>query len=65
MYISGKRLPKPAQCPIDIYQLMRECWDKDPYRRKQPQAIMRDINQLMYEGSSNYIKSSFKSILFI
>ncbi|KAK9719328.1 Protein tyrosine and serine/threonine kinase [Popillia japonica] len=49
MYKSGKRLPKPRHCPQDIYQLMRECWDKDPHRRKQPQAIMRDINQLMYE----------------
>ncbi|KAI4469186.1 tyrosine-protein kinase hopscotch [Holotrichia oblita] len=49
MYKGGKRLPKPRHCPQDIYQLMRECWDKDPHRRKQPQAIMRDINQLMYE----------------
>ncbi|GJQ70199.1 putative Band 4.1 homologues [Trypoxylus dichotomus] len=49
MYKNGKRLPKPNHCPQDIYELMRECWDKDPHRRKQPQAIMRDINQLMYE----------------
>lgn len=28
---------------------MRECWDADPHRRKQPQAIMRDINQILYQ----------------
>lgn len=48
-YKSGKRLNQPSGCPNDIYQLMRECWDTDPHRRKQPQAIMRDVNQILYQ----------------
>lgn len=48
-YLRGKRLPLPSKCPIDIYRLMLECWDLDVYRRKKPQAIMRDINQLLYQ----------------
>ncbi|XP_018333328.1 tyrosine-protein kinase hopscotch [Agrilus planipennis] len=48
-YASGKRLPQPASCPNDIYQIMKECWDADPHRRKQPQAIMRDIKQIFYQ----------------
>ncbi|XP_069675687.1 tyrosine-protein kinase hopscotch [Periplaneta americana] len=48
-YQSGKKLPLPSGCPVDIYRLMLECWDLDPYRRKKPQAIMRDINQILYQ----------------
>jgi hypothetical protein len=49
-YQSGKRLHLPSGCPADIYRLMLECWDMDPYRRKKPQAIMRDVNQILYQG---------------
>ncbi|KAL3288358.1 hypothetical protein HHI36_002806 [Cryptolaemus montrouzieri] len=49
MYKSGKILPKPPPCPDNIYQVMRECWHLDSDRRKQPQAIMRDINQILYQ----------------
>lgn len=49
-YQSGKRLHFPNGCPPDIYRLILECWDMDPYRRKKPQAIMRDVNQILYQG---------------
>jgi len=49
-YQSGKRLHIPNGCPTDIYRLILECWDMDPYRRKKPQAIMRDVNQILYQG---------------
>jgi hypothetical protein len=49
-YQSGKRLPLPSGCTLDIYKLMLECWDLDLYRRKKPQAIMRDLNQILYQG---------------
>lgn len=49
LYTNGKRLTQPAACPNDIYQMMRECWEADPHRRRQPQSIMRDINQIMYQ----------------
>ena len=49
-YQSGKRLHIPNGCPSDIYRLILECWDMDPYRRKKPQAIMRDVNQILYQG---------------
>jgi len=48
-YQSGKRLHIPNGCPSDIYRLILECWDMDPYRRKKPQAIMRDVNQILYQ----------------
>ncbi|KAF3422404.1 hypothetical protein E2986_02653 [Frieseomelitta varia] len=48
-YKSGKRLPIPNGCPIEVYRLMLECWGDSSGSRKQPQAIMRDINQILYQ----------------
>ncbi|XP_030744957.1 tyrosine-protein kinase JAK2 isoform X2 [Sitophilus oryzae] len=48
-YMSGKRLPQPQGCDDEIYTLMMECWHSDPHRRKQPQEVSRDINQLLYQ----------------
>lgn len=48
-YESGKRLPIPNGCPIEVYRLMLECWGDSSGSRKQPQAIMRDINQILYQ----------------
>lgn len=30
---SGFRLPRPSQMPLDIYQLIRSCWEDDPTQR--------------------------------
>ncbi|XP_020916736.1 tyrosine-protein kinase receptor old-1 isoform X1 [Exaiptasia diaphana] len=29
----GNRLPKPVNCPDDIYNIMKQCWDYDPKSR--------------------------------
>ena len=31
--ISGYRLPKPADCPDDVYNIMTKCWAADPTER--------------------------------
>ncbi|XP_046425755.1 tyrosine-protein kinase hopscotch isoform X1 [Neodiprion fabricii] len=48
-YSSGKRLPMPSGCPAEVYKLMLECWGEGGGSRKQPQAVMRDINQILYQ----------------
>ncbi|RVE67901.1 hypothetical protein OJAV_G00086390 [Oryzias javanicus] len=30
---SGSRLPQPLGCPPEIYEIMEECWNKDPTSR--------------------------------
>ena len=51
-YIEGKRLKRPAALESanlgPIYRVMLECWAPRPEQRKEPQALMRDMNQLMY-----------------
>ncbi|XP_050456065.1 tyrosine-protein kinase hopscotch [Cataglyphis hispanica] len=42
-----KYLPRPINCPNAIYTLMKECWN-EKNTRKQPQALARDMNQIMY-----------------
>ncbi|XP_037078956.1 tyrosine-protein kinase JAK2-like [Pollicipes pollicipes] len=49
LYQRGGRLPPPAGCHRDIYRLMCDCWQQQPHNCKTPQAIMRDINQILYE----------------
>ncbi|XP_046399545.1 tyrosine-protein kinase JAK2 [Ischnura elegans] len=48
-YLRGMKLPIPNGCPHEVYSLMLECWDLDFHSRKKPQAVMRDINQILYQ----------------
>ncbi|XP_026815515.1 tyrosine-protein kinase hopscotch [Rhopalosiphum maidis] len=40
------RMPKPECCTDDIYHIMTDCWDSDPFIRKKPQATLRDLRQI-------------------
>ncbi|EFJ42275.1 hypothetical protein VOLCADRAFT_47055, partial [Volvox carteri f. nagariensis] len=31
--VGGERLPRPKDCPHQVYALMRDCWHQDPARR--------------------------------
>ncbi|CAG7733213.1 unnamed protein product [Allacma fusca] len=48
-YSCGWRLPRPPKCPPEIYRIISECWSQIPDCRKQPQAIVRDIHQILYQ----------------
>ncbi|CAG9764694.1 unnamed protein product [Ceutorhynchus assimilis] len=61
-YLTGKRLPQPPGCPDEIYTLMTECWNADPHRRKQPQEISRDVNQLLYQVYNSRKKHPYDTV---
>lgn len=48
-YDCGQRLPAPNGCPKEVYKLISRCWGENNTAREQPQAIMRDINQILYQ----------------
>jgi serine/threonine protein kinase len=31
--LNGYRLPCPENCPIEIYNLMEQCWSEEPFDR--------------------------------
>ena len=49
-YVAGYRLPWPGpqQLATPMYSIINDCWQPVQGQRKRPQAIMRDINQLLY-----------------
>ncbi|RWS17732.1 tyrosine-protein kinase JAK2-like protein, partial [Dinothrombium tinctorium] len=40
---------QPLACPSEVWNLIKECWIADYDQRKQPQSIVRDISQILYE----------------
>jgi len=54
--LSGYRLEKPENCPNEIYQIMMQCWNKNPQERpsfKEIYNILISIIQKNYSISEN------------
>ncbi|XP_066995527.2 activated Cdc42 kinase Ack isoform X2 [Anabrus simplex] len=47
----GERLPQPDACPSDIYQLMHQCWARDPAERPH------------FTGLKDYFAKSYPSVM--
>nr|ANA91281.1 Jak [Penaeus japonicus] len=62
LYEAGCLLPRPDLCPIDLYKVMERCWSRDPQARRQPQAIMRDVNQILYQVFNSRKNHSYQTI---
>lgn len=44
-FISGKyKLPKPEECPYDIYKIMIDGWNPTPELRFSPQQILSTLS---------------------
>ena len=43
----GERLARPEDCPIEVYELMLKCWNKETTERPLFEAISEDINKIM------------------
>ncbi|XP_018418597.1 PREDICTED: tyrosine-protein kinase JAK1 [Nanorana parkeri] len=42
----GKRLPNPANCPNEVYQLLLKCWDQNPLSRATFQELIHGFTEL-------------------
>lgn len=47
-FASGKRLSLAA-VPQEFCSIISDCWNSDPDQRRSPDAIVRDIHQLLYQ----------------
>lgn len=62
LYATGRLLPRPDPCPPDLYKVMLRCWSPDPQARRQPQAIMRDVNQILYQVFNSRKNHAYQTI---
>ena len=37
----------PQECPPEVYQIMRDCWDENPMRRPCFTKLIHDIDKTM------------------
>ena len=42
----GYRLPKPKDCPDEVYSIMMSCWDVDPAKRPSFEEILNKLSKL-------------------
>lgn len=54
-FLSGWRPPRPEKCLGEVYHIMIGTWYPDVSLRPKAQSVMRDINQILYEGTDNWV----------
>ena len=52
--LSGYRLPRPATCSEEVYQVMLQCWQSEPVHRPDFQTIVGTLLQLNLEIARYY-----------
>lgn len=51
MVFGGYRAPMPNGCPLEVYELLLRCWDKDPAKRPSFADLARDFGFLATGGT--------------
>ena len=41
----GHRMECPQECPQEVYQIMRDCWDENPMRRPSFTKLIQDVDK--------------------
>ena len=41
--LQGERLPKPENCPNELYEIMLKCWNAVPSQRPTFQDLLNDL----------------------
>jgi len=50
---AGNRLKKPAGCPLEMYELMLKCWEKDYEKRPSFEKIQNGISKILSQKVKN------------
>jgi hypothetical protein len=44
--VSGYMLPKPPNCPDEVYAIMKSCWHTNPSQRISSEQILQKFNEI-------------------
>ena len=50
---AGKRLPRPKQCPAEVYAVMMLCWEFEPKDRPSITTIINKLTEIQLAGWDN------------
>lgn len=45
--LAGYRMDKPNDCPADVYEIMKKCWEEEPEKRPTFAQIIEMIEQVL------------------
>ncbi|KAM4771026.1 tyrosine-protein kinase FRK [Rhinophrynus dorsalis] len=54
----GYRIPKPLNCPLDLYNIMLECWNAKPEERPTFETLQWRLEDFFETESSSYLDAS-------
>ncbi|KAH8018492.1 hypothetical protein HPB51_008167 [Rhipicephalus microplus] len=43
----GHRMEKPQGCSLEVYVIMRECWNQSPYQRPTFTELVEDLDRIL------------------
>lgn len=50
----GYRMPQPPNCNVALYEIMLECWNKDPMRRPTFETLQWKLEDFFTMDPSEY-----------
>jgi len=50
----GYRMPKPSKCPDRLYDIMKDCWKRDPSTRPTFETLQWQLEEFYQSDPSQY-----------
>jgi fyn-related kinase len=51
---NGYRMPRTANCPVMLYEIMLQCWHKEPEKRPTFETLQWKLEDLFSNDGSEY-----------
>ena len=60
----GYRMCSPIGCPLDVYNLMKKCWEHVPTERPLFSELLNILDKIIYETTSEGLIYTDLSLLY-